>query len=312
MAIPTLLAVVDCTYGSDETGQGTAVSPYKTITFGQNQVSPGIQGIIAIQNGPCVESTIVLPTLAQLNYNGMGDSPVEIPNGVSYTATSSDFNIFLFDNLHFGSFNYDASTVPAGSLMLSFFNSILDSGSITQQVPTYLTLFDSCQVTLSELLLTTAFHESNAVQIDNIGTGSYVVWQSGQYQGNTSLADNVYISFEGGNIDGAIFTGSGSQSNPSAVYVSTLTQGTATYSGVDNFIHDDVLESRSYQGSAVISGTTANLVFKVYGSYVIHPIATSSGGGTPCTFWVSNKTSTGAVVNGQDGCTFDWVLYKAI
>jgi len=308
---------VDCTSGSDYTGDGSAGAPYLTIAnaMTQNPILASTFNIV-IRNGPCPESQITLQQGYTFEGDGASTRP-KITNGFSYTSPGNEFLDFVFINLEIGTLSIDDTYISGlvntqGLTQQVFYNCKINGGSITGAVAfgQYTASFYGCDVTLGSITGFINFYDSNVGTLGNIGAQSSVLFQGGTFAGNPIVGDGTSLRMNSGSVNTAALQCTGTSPDRPLVILGKMAGTGPSQTGCTVINHDDTYNSRHLFGSNTIGGlgTTAISVGPIYGNFNVIITPTSATG---TAFWVTGKTGTGFVVHGVATATFDWTIVKA-
>lgn len=304
---------VDCTSGSDSTGDGSNGNPYLTIAYAVS-ATPLVNRYvtIVISNGPCPEPQIA----ATLGYAYKGSDPtnrVQVTNGFSYTSTGSDWADIVFSNFELPALSIDMTLTNSVTYQPRFFNCKITNGTLTGVTAGYFVLatFYSSYVELSSITGFPSFHDCSFVRCDTIAASSSVVTKGGYLAINPVMGDGSSFRMNGGDNSAAAFQCSGTGLNQPVLYYGN--SGSApSQTGCALVQEDDTYDIYTEHGSATIgvSGTIAVGTTEIYGYFDI--LVTPTSDFLLSSWWIppASITPTGFVLHGPAGGTFRWRIVK--
>jgi hypothetical protein len=310
---PGVNVFVDCTSGSDSTGNGAANNPYQTIAYAMS-ATPITNNLITIvvSNGPCGEPAIN-PTSGYFFTGSNPTTHVKLTNGVSYTSSGTDWLDIIFSNFELPTISIDMTGANTAIYMPRFYNCKISDGSVVGATSGFLSLaaFYNSQVSLSQLTGFANFYDCHFVACTNIGAGSSIMTKGGDLDINPVMGDMSSFRMNGGDNSGAAFQCAGTGLNQPVLYYGA--SGSApSQTGCALVQEDDTYDLYTDHGSATFTGagTIAISVTEIFGYFDILITPTSDFGGA--SFWIpeTSITSTGFVVHGPAGGTFRWRIVK--
>lgn len=315
-----LTAFVDCTSGSDSSGDGSFINPYATISFAQTTFSSGVTTpTIYIKNGPCGEGGSAWTPLPQYNYVGTGSTIPVITNGLYFVATSSDFGNALLSWLSIPSVTWD-STASSNIIELNFFSVVIGGGSMKFYNPVNAVItavFYNSAVSLTTLSGAMRFAKCS-LSVSNVLQYSSILLEGGKWTGSSSIGLNTYLAAYKSDLSSASLssTGGGQYTTPLLSIGQTHVGSNPSISGIllnsvgDLPLDQDVIGTATIAtGQVSITVTFAAAMADAnYFVGLTHRNSVCFSSTRP--FYLSAKTATTFTVQGQQGCQFDWKVQR--
>lgn len=311
---PGFNVFVDCTSGSDSTGNGAANNPYQTIAYAVSSTPLTTNQVtIVIGNGPCPEPQIT-PVMGYFYKGSNAASRVKITNGFSYTSAGGEWIDLVFSNLEIPALYIDMTLSSSAIYQPRFYNCKITDGTLIGIQTGYgvVASFYGSYVELSSISgLAASFFDCFFFRCDALAAGASAVTKGGYLSINPVMGDASSFRMNGGNNANAAFQCAGTGLNQPVLYYGA--SGSApSQMGCALVQEDDTYDTYTAHGSATIgiAGTVAIGFTEIFGDFDIAITPTSNFSTTA--WWIpeSSITSTGFVLHGLPGGTFRWRIVK--
>ena len=222
---------VDCTSGSDSSGDGSAGNPYATMGFATANTDFNDWSIdLVISNGPCNEAAH--SPVQGFQYVGNGVSPVEITHGFSYTSPGGESISQYFKNFHLVELFFDVTNAQSG-INFAFFNCLVGTAQINGS-PNYDELgvsFYNSNVQFSTISASVNLYNTTATLIELASQGQLYI-NGGTFTETTELAAQARVDIVNANVAGATFTSTQTGVNKPVIFIGAPTGTLPSVSGV--------------------------------------------------------------------------------